>query len=909
MSETDPTTEPAEGEAAEAAVETTPRRWLSGRRLYLGIAATATLLLIVGVVIYQTRDDGPTPREQLQTALQLLDQQDDLESRAEAIEIAKRLRNMDYRDPDFAGGTEFVLGIAYFRNAESLDDSQGERLYLSASTELRKSEQLALEKTRRPEWAFAFGSSLYEIGKATEARALLEEAVETYKPGGIAASTRLIDIYLDLKTEDVLLKALPLLKTITEAKGLQQSQLDGAYLRSAQVFLALNRQAEAEQALKQVSNDTQGNQGTIVFRAQTLMAEAEATMAESTSLAEQGHDLSKQAQLAAEQKQTAAAERLNTQADKAIEQALMQRKKAETQYRDAMQHLEPVANDIGLEQTFARQASFLMGVCAEATDDMDAAINHFERTAEKYAQSQEGVAANLRAADLLRRAGRSEEALNKRYRNALKSVKHPEDFRNRWLSLKQFRNQIENAWQEWTDAHSYQEAITLAGMMTPLFPSVRARELTARANHRWAEHLEQQLQHAVYSERASLEKLQRNRWRESGKSHAALADELQSTTEYPDALRTSAEHYWRGHDFENSLRQWNLFIDTRPKAELADALVKRGQVLMDLDRFEDASLEFQLVIENFPTDAAAFEAQYRLGLCHMEQNKLDEAERVWRAIITSDSLTPAAKQWQLALVSLGKLMYHTAVMKKVAADSTNSKLEPEERDKARKDAFRRWDESIRHLELFLAFISRDSRHAEAAQTKFEARYLLANALRHTAEQPQQKLESAETENARLELRRTMQDLLGQAREHYRTLQTDLLALEETDMLGELERHLMRDCFFELAHTYYALAEFGLDSTGENYNKAIVAYGSAANKFPRDPQVILAYLQISKCYEQLGEDSDARSSLEQAKVILKQMPDAVFTASTTGMSKEEWQTWLEWMQSLQQDIKVSENPVP
>ena len=68
---------------------------------------------------------------------------------------------------------------------------------------------------------------------------------------------------------------------------------------------------------------------------------------------------------------------------------------------------------------------------------------------------------------------------------------------------------------------------------------------------------------------------------------------------------------------------------------------------------------------------------------------------------------------------------------------------------------------------------------------------------------------------------------------------------------------------------------------------------------RDPQVILAYLQISNCYKRLNKPSDALSSLEQAKVILKQMPDDAFQKNSTNMTRAEWKEWLEWVQNLQQ----------
>jgi len=170
----------------------------------------------------------------------------------------------------------------------------------------------------------------------------------------------------------------------------------------------------------------------------------------------------------------------------------------------------------------------------------------------------------------------------------------------------------------------------------------------------------------------------------------------------------------------------------------------------------------------------------------------------------------------------------------------------------------------------------------------EARYLLAMALQISSELPRWKLETAETENARLELRRTMQTLLSQARDEFRRLQADLMHREEVDWLDKLGQRLLRNCFFEIAHTYYLLAGYSIGLGSENYDKAIVAYGSATNKYPRDPQVLLAYLQMANCYDRLGKPADARSMLEQAKVILKQMPDDVFASPTTNWTKQQWQ---------------------
>jgi len=40
-------------------------------------------------------------------------------------------------------------------------------------------------------------------------------------------------------------------------------------------------------------------------------------------------------------------------------------------------------------------------------------------------------------------------------------------------------------------------------------------------------------------------------------------------------------------------------------------------------------------------------------------------------------------------------------------------------------------------------------------------------------------------------------------------------------------------------------------------------------------------------------------LEQAKVILKQMPDKVFDPKVTNMTREQWEKWIDWARRLHQ----------
>ncbi len=62
-----------------------------------------------------------------------------------------------------------------------------------------------------------------------------------------------------------------------------------------------------------------------------------------------------------------------------------------------------------------------------------------------------------------------------------------------------------------------------------------------------------------------------------------------------------------GHDFERALTQCDSFIRAEPPRDMPSVYVLRARTLMDLDRLNDALGDLQFVIENAPTDAAAFE--------------------------------------------------------------------------------------------------------------------------------------------------------------------------------------------------------------------------------------------------------------------------------------------------------------
>jgi len=136
-----------------------------------------------------------------------------------------------------------------------------------------------------------------------------------------------------------------------------------------------------------------------------------------------------------------------------------------------------------------------------------------------------------------------------------------------------------------------------------------------------------------------------------------------------------------------------------------------------------------------------------------------------------------------------------------------------------------------------------------------------------------------------------------ANQQLQILNRELRKLEAKDRLDTLGKRLLKSASFGIAHLLYLT---------EEYDEAIKAYHEAVNRYPQCTEVLIAYMKMSGCYERLGKKNEAKSMLEQAKIILKQMPDSVFDTKASNLGREEWNRWLDWSRELRDsDYKTNQ----
>src|SRR4029077_5390828 len=190
-------------------------------------------------------------------------------------------------------------------------------------------------------------------------------------------------------------------------------------------------------------------------------------------------------------------------------------------------------------------------------------------------------------------------------------------------------------------------------------------------------------------------------------------------------------------------------------------------------------------------------------------------------------------------------------------------------------ALARFDDAILRLEEF-----RD-RYPAAAETA-EVRFLLARALQKSAEFPEARWKTAETDIPRSEYRRQMQERLERAIYELQGLQTLLLNRQASGQLDLPGQVRLRNCFFEIANCNFLLGR---------YEAAIAAYSTSAGRYQHEPDSLSAYVQIANCYDHMEKPAEAQSTLAQALLILKQLPDEAFSATPSSKSREDWKKWL------------------
>lgn len=789
----------------------------------IGIAATMAIIGLAGAFWAITRPPELTPKQKLEQAIEWLGEDTAAKDR-KAETFAAELRQIEYRDPDFPGGPEFVLGMVAYREAFRQDETNRQRLLEQSARWLEASESISLPEHHRPDWCYATGTALHHLGQPNRARVLLEEAL-AINPGAKNDIIRqLIDMSLESQSPRELKQALTLSDELLEDLANQADNhvaLQSANLHKARLLLALGQPNSARELVDTIENIDQN------WPARLVQIQVEIA------------DANPQHCLRAKSK------------------------------------LQQIINTRLPNNTMTRQAYFLLGRCHELLGETQYATDIFEKTARQFPESQEGLAARVHAAGLLQAMKRHEEALLN-YQAVLASIEDPSQFRNQWLNAESLRKRCLQSWNDWIDSQRFQEALSLSQTMIPLFSQSEALELKARATQQRAEAVEQEMLTLPFEQRESRQEILEDRWRDSGDAYAALADQLVTSSKYGDALWKSAEHYRKGQDYAATERMLRSFIATQSDRLLPLAYVWHGQALLCLDRAEEAIEHFSRVLEFHSTDPAAFEAAYWIGVSHLENGDIQLAEEAWRKVLNSSELTPEAEEWRMSLFQLGRLLYETAPLPslQIAEDTPDANEEPAGTTRP----IERLQEATRYLDEYLKRYP-NSNEALEVQSHF------ANAHLRIASMRNRQLAATTIDAEQRTLQTEQQTHLEISKRLLTDLRQRLLSLKSDRGLNKLHSRLLRNCEFTRGEVEYELGEYA--QAIDTLNRAINEYSTTARVLPAYLQIASAYDELGQANQARSVLQQAKVFLQRMPDEAFQITSTNFRSREEWMDWINW----------------------
>ncbi len=782
-----------------------------GQRIALAAGGLSVLAMVISLsVAFWPRPPKPAPVARpltLEDALTALDESDFAEARRMATQLRQNAA------PDETGGPLFVLGAAAAKEADEFLGRERHDLFLLAANYLEEARHDGLPEGRLAEGLFLLGKSLNACGRYEESRAPLEEALQLDPAQGSALHWLLAAAYSKGEHRDIP-KALSHIHAYLADPARDINDRYNGLLEQLRMHYQVQDVAGCEAVLAKIPREAGVYPEAELIRGRLAIRHAQ------------------------QLKQQLPAEATPEQ-----------RQQVKLAYEEAIKILRR-AQDDPLGTQAIRRSMYLIGICFLEMKDYPAALAQFERTRKVWLDTPEGMAAALEEAELLRRAGRNEDALAT-YTQLLGAAKDP--FVNTWITPDKFRERVLAAFRQYLVDQRFEMAVALSAGFAPLFPPARADEYQAEALRAWAAKLLADADTHNEPEASELRRKGRELERKAGHLFEHLAQLEFSTRQYPDDLWRAAEAFLSGHDFRAAAATFEEYLKYETRRRRPRALVQMGESYLALNRLEDALGVCQECIDYYPTDAASYQARILTSKVFVEKGDYSAAEAILRENLNGDLLAPESKEWRESLFRLGELL---------------------EADGRYEEAIQRLREAVQRYP--------DTREA------VRARYLIAESYRQLAKGVQEKLLQDTIETTRAGHHKELQKWLNAAIEYYVQVQATLNQRREKTPLSSLEKAILRNSYFAVGAAWFDL---------QQYENAIRAYSTVINRYQHDPEALEAFVQMAKCYRRWQKPVEARGTLQQAKLVLNRMkPDAPF-AEVTNNTQREWSELLDWLSTF------------
>ncbi len=535
--------------------------------------------------------------------------------------------------------------------------------------------------------------------------------------------------------------------------------------------------------------------------------------------------------------------------DEAVQQT---RPSREDQLHQGLEYLEEAQRGSSGDDDTQSQAMYLAGVCELALGEDESGRERLARALKLFPQSSAGIAAGV----LLARAQRELEdfaGVLSTWQGLLAELPSVETHSGPWVKPSDIEAELLNAYQAFLGADRLDDAVHLAGMSANLLTAQRAQLLIAGAFQRQGSKVLDSATALPGAQSEALSADGRKLLRRAGREFSKLAEMRILTRSYPDDLWNAADSFRLGRDYRASAPRYRQYLDAELRRRRPEALVGLAVSLAAIGQLDAGLAAARECIEFHPRDARVFEARLLAAQICVEQGNTELAQEFLLENLNGDLLTPASREWRDSLFALGRLLFDEGLYR----------------------------DAISHLEHAVE-------RYPTVWAALDARYYLSEAYRKLAIEVDLRAQSEATLEERLARQREVDRLNTLALGHSDEILSALLEQEETGALAPLHAVILRNSYFAKGSSLYGLGR---------YLEAIAAYAAALNRYQEAPEVLDAYVQIAACYRQLGQDSEAKSAIEQAKVALRRLGEQAEFERTTNYTVDEWTRLLESLEKL------------
>lgn len=559
----------------------------------------------------------------------------------------------------------------------------------------------------------------------------------------------------------------------------------------------------------------------------------------------------------------------------------------ETMYEEAVSEL------LGLEVSLLEDpadgdlAMYHLAQCYLRLGDLDHAEQLFGQVRRGHLDDSLGWAAGVEEAYSHFMQADLDEA-TVRFHSVLESMKRARSIDDRWLSLGQMLQKYDEFLVELVDEKRYGDALLLAKALWPPLPRESSLSWQAQIHLAWGDDLmaiAKQVEPPEDVDTAAARDNALSHHREAGVAYLKLARLEHATTRYAEYLLAAADSFYDGHDYSQARDVYRKVLDEEPGDRSAWLFLRIGECQRALGKLDAAMRSFDDCVNQFPDDPDSYLARLAMSEIYLDREDPGAAKQLLIRNLETTSLTPDSREWRLSLLALARTLYREALL--LEAESRTLGLDDPAADP--EPGLRKLEESYEAFTEAIRRLNEVARRYGDDPDILEYRYLLAEAHRAAANWPRKKALQVTVASSRQRLEEQARNHSREAASVIAQLLQDLSRRQDLRQLDEVEKHLLRNCFFAHADLLFDL---------EKFPEAIEAYSSAANRYNDRPESLEAFVRIATCHRQLGNFDDARGVVEQAKLFLSdRIPaDADFTG-TTRHSRDEWSRFLDLLSQL------------